>query len=181
TKNLGAWGDAGAIVTSDDAVAVRLRRLRAHGAVAPYVHGEQGRNSRMDALQAAVLLVKSRHLARWQQARARLAARYVTELSGLPVTLPHVPASPAVHAWHAFVVRTPRSDALAASLRDRGVESRVYYPVPLHLQECFRALGEPPMPVAERACREALAIPFFPAMTEAQQAQVVAAVRAFFG
>jgi dTDP-4-amino-4,6-dideoxygalactose transaminase len=180
TKNLGAWGDAGAIVTSDDSVAARARRLRAHGAVSPYVHAEQGRNSRMDALQAAVLLAKSRHLARWQKARARLAARYVAELAGLPLTLPHVPASPAVHAWHAFVVRTPRRDLLAAFLRDRGVESRVYYPVPLHLQECFLALGEPAMPVAEQACREALAIPFFPAMTDAQQAHVVAAIRAFF-
>lgn len=180
TKNLGGWGDAGAIVTSDDAIAAKARRLRAHGSVAPYVHAEQGRNSRMDALQAAVLLAKSRHLARWQQARARLAARYAAELSAVPVTLPHVPAPPAVHAWHAFVVRTPRRDALAAALRDRGVESRVYYPVPLHLQECFRALGEPPLPVAEQACREALAIPFFPAMTDAQQAHVLAAIRAFF-
>ena len=146
TKNLGAWGDGGAVVTSRDDVAARVRRLRAHGAVAPYTHAELGRNSRLDALQAAVLLTKSRHLPGWHAARARLAARYLEALGALPLVLPHAPAAPALHAWHAYVLRTPRRDALAAFLREHGVESRVYYPVPLHRQQCLpgsRGAGAP--------------------------------------
>lgn len=181
TKNLGAWGDGGAVVTSREDVAARVRRLRAHGAVGPYVHAEAGRNSRLDALQAAVLLAKTRHLPAWQAARARLAARYLAELASLPLVLPHAPPPPAVHAWHAFVVRTPRRDALAAFLAERDVEARVYYPVPLHRQACFAALEEPALPVAEEACRAALAIPFFAAMTDEQQAHVVASIGRFFG
>jgi dTDP-4-amino-4,6-dideoxygalactose transaminase len=179
TKNLGAWGDGGAVVTSRDDVAARVRRLRAHGAVAPYTHAELGRNSRLDALQAAVLLTKSRRLPRWHAARARLAARYVEALGGLPLILPGAPASPAVHAWHAYVVRTPRRDALAAFLREHGVESRVYYPVPLHRQPVFQALGEPALPVAEDFCRTALALPIFPVMTDAQQGHVIEQVTRF--
>jgi dTDP-4-amino-4,6-dideoxygalactose transaminase len=179
TKNLGAWGDGGAVVTSRDDVAARVRRLRAHGAVAPYTHAELGRNSRLDALQAAVLLTKSRRLPRWHAARARLAARYVEALGGLPLILPGAPASPAVHAWHAYVVRTPRRDALAAFLREHGVESRVYYPVPLHRQAVFQALGEPALPVAEDICRTALALPIFPVMTDAQQGHVIEQVTRF--
>jgi dTDP-4-amino-4,6-dideoxygalactose transaminase len=179
TKNLGAWGDGGAMVTSRDDVAARLRRLRAHGAVAPYRHAELGRNSRLDALQAAVLLAKTRHLPRWQASRARLASRYATELARLPLVLPHVPPAPAAPAWHAYVVRTPRRDALGAFLRDAGVETRVYYPVPLHRQECFRALEEPALPVTEAICATALALPLFPAMKDEQQGHVLEQVTRF--
>lgn len=180
TKNLGAWGDGGAVVTSDEELAARVRRLRAHGASAPYVHEELGRNSRLDALQAAVLLAKSAHLAAWQSARARLAAGYLERLAPLPLTLPPSPRTPAAPAWHAFVVRTPLRDALATWLRERGVESRVYYPVPLHRQPCFATLHEPALPVAEEACRTALALPIHPAMTDAQHAYVVDQVHGFF-
>jgi dTDP-4-amino-4,6-dideoxygalactose transaminase len=180
TKNLGAWGDGGAVVTSRDDVAARVRLLRAHGATRPYVHEVRGRNSRLDALQAAVLLAKSPQVPRWREARARIAGRYLEELARLPLELPHAPAAPAVHAWHAFVVRTPRRDALAAHLRDAGVETRVYYPVPLHRQPCFAALGEPPLPVAEQACATALALPCFPTMNDAQQALVVEQTARFF-
>jgi len=179
TKNLGAWGDAGAVVTSRDDVAARVRRLRAHGATAPYVHAEPGRNSRMDALQAAVLLAKSRHLPAWSAARAGLAARYLAALAPLPLVLPHAPAAPASPAWHAFVVRSQRRDALAAFLLERGVEARVYYPVPLHRQECFAALEEPALPVTEEACRTALALPLFSTMTEDQQSYVIDQIAAF--
>jgi dTDP-4-amino-4,6-dideoxygalactose transaminase len=179
TKNLGAWGDGGAVVTSRDDVAARVRRLRVHGAVAPYRHAELGRNSRLDALQAAVLLAKSRHLPAWQASRARLASRYAAELARLPLVLPHVPPAPATPAWHAYVVRTPRRDALGAFLRDAGVETRVYYPVPLHRQECFASLGEPALPEVEAICRTALAIPLFPAMTDAQQTHVLEQVKRF--
>ncbi|MGA7123245.1 MAG: DegT/DnrJ/EryC1/StrS family aminotransferase [Polyangiaceae bacterium] len=181
TKNLGAWGDGGAVVTSDEAVAKRLRRLRAHGAVAPYAHAEAGRNSRLDELQAAVLLAKAKHLADWQHARAHAAERYLRELEGLPLALPPVPAAPAVHAWHAFVVRVPRGrDALSAWLHERGVETRVYYPIPLHRQECFRGLSEPDLPYAEQASATALALPMFAALTDEQQTRVIDQIAQFF-
>ena len=157
-----------------------MRRLRVHGAAAPYSHTEPGRNSRLDAVQAAVLLVKARHVPGWQAARARLATRYLAELRACPLTLPHAPERGQAHAWHAFVVRTPRRDELAGWLRERGVETRVYYPVPLHRQPWLAPLEEPPMPVAEEACRTALALPLFSAMTDAQQAHVIECVRGFF-
>ncbi len=206
TKNLGAWGDGGAVITSDLELAARVRRLRAHGATALYTHAELGRNSRLDALQATVLLTKVPHLAAWQQQRERLAARYLEGLAGLPLRLPHVPPAPARHAWHQFVVRTraeerrderreerrderreePREearDALAAFLGERGIEARAYYPVPLHQQRCFVGPGEPApagLPVAEDASRTSLALPFHPALSHEAQDSVVEAVRAFF-
>jgi len=179
-KNLGAWGDAGAVVTSRADAAVRLRSLRSHGTVAPYVHAEQGRNSRLDAVQAAVLLAKAPRLPGWQQARARAASAYRAALHALPLELPADPPPPAVHAWQAFVVRTRRRDALAGWLREHGVETRVYYPVPLHRQPCFAALGEPALPVAEEACRTALALPLSPSLRPEQQAHVIEQVIAFF-
>jgi dTDP-4-amino-4,6-dideoxygalactose transaminase len=172
-KNLGAWGDGGAVVTSRDDVAARVRRLRVHGALEPYVHAELGRNSRLDAIQAAVLLTKTRHLAAWQEARIRIARRYRAELSPLPLTLPIEPHRPAVHAWHAFVVRCDRRDALASALREHGVDTRVYYPVALHRQPCFESLGEPSLPVTEEVCRTALALPVFPLMSQDQQSHVI--------
>jgi dTDP-4-amino-4,6-dideoxygalactose transaminase len=180
TKNLGAWGDAGAVVTSRTEVADRVRRLRSHGAVAPYVHAELGRNSRLDALQAAVLLAKAPALPAWQRARALAASRYRAELGGLPLVLPHAPAPPAIHAWHAFVIRTERRDDLADWLRSNGVETRVYYPVPLHRQRCFLSLDEPALPVAEEACRTALALPLSPSLRPEQQTYVIERIRAFF-
>jgi dTDP-4-amino-4,6-dideoxygalactose transaminase len=180
TKGLGAWGDGGAIVTARSDVAARVRRLRAHGASAPYVHPELGRNSRLDALQATVLLAKAPRLPVWQARRTLAARRYVEELAGLPLTLPVEPAPPAVHAWHAFVVRCDRRDALHAWLRGRDVDTRVYYPVPMHRQGCFAPLQEPPLPEAETTCRTSLALPLFTAMTDDQQTQVIEAVRGFF-
>jgi dTDP-4-amino-4,6-dideoxygalactose transaminase len=180
TKNLGAWGDGGAVVTSRADVAERVRRLRVHGAASPFVHAELGRNSRLDALQAAVLLAKAPHLPAWQQARAHAAARYRAALEGLPVILPADPAPPAVHVWHAFVLRTERRDALAEWLKTQGVETRVYYPVPLHRQPCFAALGEPPLPVAEESCRTAIALPLSPALGPDRQSYVIDRVMAFF-
>jgi dTDP-4-amino-4,6-dideoxygalactose transaminase len=180
TKSLGAWGDGGAVITPSAELAERVRRLRAHGAVAPYLHAERGRNSRLDALQAAVLLVKAPHVAQWQALRTRLASRYLDELRRFPLVLPHAPPSPQVHAWHAFVVRTTRRDDLARWLREQGVETRVYYPVPLHRQPCFAELAEPPLPVAEDACRTALALPIFATMTDEQQSHVVECMARFF-
>jgi dTDP-4-amino-4,6-dideoxygalactose transaminase len=179
TKGLGAWGDAGAVVTPRADVAARLRRLRAHGASEPYVHPELGRNSRLDAVQAAVLLAKTSRVPVWQSRRTRAARRYIVELAGLPLRLPADPAAPAVHAWHAFVVRCERRDALLAWLRARDIESRVYYPIPVHRQGCFASLQEGPLPEADDVCRTALALPIFAAMTDDQQSQVIDAIRAF--
>jgi dTDP-4-amino-4,6-dideoxygalactose transaminase len=180
TKSLGAWGDAGAVVTSRDDIAARVRRLRVHGQVQPYVHGELGRNSRLDALQAAVLLAKTSRLATWQQARARIAGRYRLELERFPLLLPPVPQPPAMHAWHAFVVRSELRDALREWLRKGGVESRVYYPLPLHRQPCFAALGEPSLPAADEVCRTALALPMFATLLEDQQDYVIEQIGEFF-
>jgi dTDP-4-amino-4,6-dideoxygalactose transaminase len=181
TKNLGAWGDGGAVVTSRRDVEAGVMRLRVHGAREPYVHDAVGRNSRLDAIQAAVLLAKRSHLADWQAARMRIASRYAEGLAGLPLQLPADVAPPAVHAWHAYVVASQRRDALAACLREGGIESRVYYPVPLHRQPCFAHLDEPPLPVAERLARTALALPMFSTMSEQQQEAVIERVRRFFG
>jgi dTDP-4-amino-4,6-dideoxygalactose transaminase len=180
TKGLGAWGDGGAVVTPRSDVASRVRRLRVHGASEPYVHPELGRNSRLDALQAVVLLAKTSRLLAWQARRTRAARRYVEELGGLPLVLPVEPVPPAVHAWHAFVVRCDRRDVLQAWLRERNVEARVYYPVPIHRQGCFSSLEEPPLPQAENLCRTSLALPLFAAMTDPQQSQVIEAIRGFF-
>jgi dTDP-4-amino-4,6-dideoxygalactose transaminase len=184
TKNLGGWGDGGAVVTSLDAVADRVRRLRAHGAVSPFMHAELGRNSRLDAVQAAVLLAKAPHLGAWARARERIAARYGRELSRLPLDLPSVPDPPAVHAWNAYVVRVSEGrDALAAWLRERGVETRVYYPAPLHAQPALRALAgarDGELPASAEACRTALALPMFPTLSDDQQARVIEQTRAFF-
>jgi dTDP-4-amino-4,6-dideoxygalactose transaminase len=181
TKPLGAWGDGGAIVTDDDAVAQRLRRLRVHGATSPYIHETIGRNSRLDSIQAAVLWVKSRHLASWQRQRAYRATRYLEAFDGLPVLLPATAPAPALHAWHAFVIRVERDrDKLAAWLACRGVASRVYYPLGLHQQPCFLHLGEPSLPNSEMACQTALAIPISAALTDAEQDIVIEAVQSFF-
>jgi dTDP-4-amino-4,6-dideoxygalactose transaminase len=179
SKNLAAWGDGGAVVTSNGEVAARLRRLRVHGAVAPHIHQEIGCNSRLDEIHAAVLRVKTQYLGGWQAARARLAERYQAELRHLPLTLPASPEPPAAHGWHAFVVRSDRRDALAGYLREHQIDARVYYPKGLHHQSCFATLDVPSLPVAEEICRRALALPIFPSMTEAAQTYVIERVAEF--
>jgi dTDP-4-amino-4,6-dideoxygalactose transaminase len=187
TKNLGGAGDGGMLTTDDDAIAARLRSLRVHGETTKYHHKEVGFNSRLDTLQAAVLRVKLPHLDRWSDARARNAARYrelfadagLLEEVGLPFE-----REGARHIYNQFVVRIRggRRDALVEHLRREGVGTEVYYPVPLHLQDCFRYLGyhEGDFPEAERAARETLALPVYPELTEEQQRYVVDTVRNFF-
>ena len=186
TKNLGAAGDAGMVTTDDDEVAARLRRLRVHGGETEYLHREVGLNSRLDAVQAAVLRVKLPHLDGWSDARAARAARYdqLFARARLPfeLTTPHVRAG-ARHIFHQYVVRVPARlrDALMRHLAGRGVGTKVYYPVPLHLQECFRPLGYAAgsLPEAERAARETLALPLYPELTDEEQRYVVACVEDF--
>lgn len=184
SKNLGAFGDAGAVLTDDVELAGRLRALRVHGASPKYRHALIGGNFRLDALQAAVLRVKLPHLATWIAARRENAARYRELFANARVPaelrLPgHVPD----HVYNQFVIRAPERDRLRTALAQAGVETAVYYPVPLHLQECYRELGYRPgsMPVAERAAEQALALPIYPDLGADRQAYIVQHIAAFYG
>lgn len=183
SKNLGAYGDAGMVVTQDAALRERLLRLRTHGGTRTYFHEEVGYNSRLDALQAAVLLVKLRHLESWSAARRANAAYYTAAFADVPdVVTPYTdPANE--HIFNQYTLRVPRRDALLEHLTARGIGHSVYYPLSLHMQPCFAYLGyrEGAFPESERAAREVLSLPIYPELTAAQRDQVVAAVRAFFG
>jgi dTDP-4-amino-4,6-dideoxygalactose transaminase len=178
SKNLGAAGDGGMVVAKDPALADKVRLLREHGARPKYFHQRVGTNSRLDALQAAILRVKLRHLDKWSEARARNAALYNQLLEGSPAGRPYADAR-ARHIYNQYVVRLPKRDAVKQELADRGVGTEVYYPYPLHLQPCFAALGgkEGDMPHAEAAARETLALPIFPELTEEQIRYVAATLR----
>ena len=187
TKNLGAAGDAGMLTTDDDALAAALRSLRVHGERTKYHHAQIGINSRLDTLQAAVLRVKLPHLDDWSRARSLNAGRY-RELfadAGLleEVSLP-AERQGVRHIYNQFVIRVPaaRRDELREHLRRAGVGTEIYYPVPLHLQECFQYLGHRAgqFPEAERAARETLALPIYPELTPAQQQYVVDSMLGFF-
>lgn len=182
TKNLGACGEGGALVTDDDTLAARARALREHGSTQRYHYDEVGYNYRMDGFQGAVLGVKLRHLPAWTEARRAAAARYTERLAGTPLGLPRE-REHARSAWHLYTVRAPRRDALKDFLAARSIGSAIHYPVPLHLQKCYAELGHRPgdFPEAERACREVLCLPFFPEITEAQQQVVATAVHEFYG
>jgi dTDP-4-amino-4,6-dideoxygalactose transaminase len=182
TKNLGAFGDAGAVTTDDPALARRVRMLRSYGTTRKYVADVRGYNSRLDELQAAVLRVKLRRLDAWNARRAQIAAIYRARLAGSDVVLPFVPdwAQP---CWHLFVIRTSRRDALRAHLTACGVETLVHYPVPPHLQGAYRRMRLPAggLPVSEQLHREVVSLPMGPHLSDAQVQQVVDAVRAFSG
>lgn len=182
TKNLGGAGDGGMIVTNDDGIAQHLRSLRDHGAKRRYFHDEVGLNSRLGALQAAVLLAKLPHLQRWNEERRRIADRYRERLAGLPIT-PPVEAEGNYHIYHQFMIRVPgKRDELKAYLNQEGIYAEIFYPVPLHLQECFRHLGyrTGDFPQAERAAAEILGLPIYPELGEERFEYVCAKVRAFF-
>jgi dTDP-4-amino-4,6-dideoxygalactose transaminase len=189
SKNLGAIGDAGMAVTNDDAVGERLRLLRNHGAKPKYYHKLVGGNFRLDTIQAAVLQVKLAHLAKWTAARREHAAHYrrlfkdrrLTDRVGLPEAPPD-DADHVKHIYNQFVIRVARREALRQFLTTRGIGTEVYYPVPFHMQECFRDLGyrEGDFPEAERAARETLALPIYPELSSDQQAYVVDTVVEFF-
>ena len=195
TKNLGGAGDGGLITTGDAARAAKLAALRNHGMEPKYYHKILGGNFRLDALQAVVLHVKLRHLDAWTAARRHNAARYgklfgAAGLAPQPVTLPTTPCAAAgqadgegchCHVFNQYIVRVPRRDALRAFLTERGIGSEVYYPVPLHLQECFRHLGyhAGDFPESERAAAETLALPIYPELSDAQAECVVATIGEF--
>jgi dTDP-4-amino-4,6-dideoxygalactose transaminase len=175
TKNLGAFGDAGAICTSDDALAETCRLLRVHGSGHQYHHKMVGGMFRLAAIQAAVLSVKLKYLDSWHEARRRNAAMYDQLLAGSAVVTPPIEQGN-YSIYNQYIVRVPNRDAVRARLADRGIGSAVYYPLGLHQQECFAHLGCPEgsLPQTERACREVLALPIYPELKEEQIRYVAA-------
>jgi dTDP-4-amino-4,6-dideoxygalactose transaminase len=182
SKNLGAWGDGGMIVTQDPALDSRLRKLRTHGGAKEYDHEEVGFNSRLDTIQAAILLTKISHLAEWNAARRSRAACYTAGLGKIAgVKAPSVdPLNE--HAFHQYTIRAERRDELQAHLKTREIGSKVYYPKPLHQQSCFNYLRYAPgrFPEAERASREVLSLPVYPELSDAACQQVIDAIAEFY-
>jgi dTDP-4-amino-4,6-dideoxygalactose transaminase len=201
TKNLSAYGDAGLVTTRDPEMAAHMRRLRNHGSPRRYVHEELGWNSRLDAIQAALLRVKLKYVEGWNEARRQRAAGYdrLFAESGLassqsainnqqstipddfPIHLPHT-AAPAHHVFHQYVVRAYRREELREFLAARKIGTEIYYPIPLHLQPCFVYLGyrEGDFPEAERAAKEVLALPMFAELNEDEQRWVVESIADFY-
>jgi dTDP-4-amino-4,6-dideoxygalactose transaminase len=190
TKNLSAYGDAGLVTTTDPELAAHMRRLRNHGSPRRYLHDELGWNSRLDAMQAAILRVKLPHLETWNERRRAHAATYdrLFTQSGLTAATADAPvrilgtSPPAHHVFHQYVIRAQRRDPLRAFLNARNMGSEIYYPLPLHLQPAFAYLGyrEGDLPESERAAKEVLALPMFPELTEAEQQWVVESIAEFY-
>ena len=181
-KNLGAFGEGGALVTNNPEFAKRARSLREHGSTVRYYHDEVGFNYRMEGFQGAVLGVKLKHLEKWTRERQRVARRYTELLAGTPLQLPREAAG-AESVWHLYVVRHPRRDELKKHLDENKVGCALHYPVPLHLQKCYASLGHKAgdFPAAEKAARECLSLPIFPELTDAQIQRVADVVKGFFG
>lgn len=181
-KNLGAAGEAGAVVTDDDAAAERIRSLRNHAQRDRYEHTELGFNYRMEGIQGLVLFHKLRHLDAWTAERRRIAARYRAGLAGLPLALPTA-RDEASHVWHLFVPRTPDRDRLRAHLAQGGVQTGLHYPIPLNRQPCLAPYVDDPdaFPQADRWAREGLSLPIYVGMGDAAVDRVIAAIRSFFG
>ncbi|HEY1937511.1 MAG TPA: DegT/DnrJ/EryC1/StrS family aminotransferase [Candidatus Angelobacter sp.] len=192
TKNLSAFGDAGAVTTNDPALAERMRSLRNHGGKQRYYHDEVGANSRLDSIQAAVLRVKMQYLPKWNDARRERAQTYGRLLAGAGLTKTGADStapvvilkilSAAHHIYHQYVVRVRDRDKLRIFLSERGVGSEIYYPIPLHLQKCFAYLGYAPgdLPESERAALDVLALPIFPELQEDEQRHVVQSIADFY-
>ena len=178
TKNLGAIGDGGAVVTGDNALGAKLRLLREYGWAERYVSHTEGWNSRLDELQAAILRVKLRYLDADNTSRRRIAARYGAELANTGLALP-VTREGSEHVYHLYVVRSDRRDALNAHLQARGIAAGIHYPVPIHLQPAYRRTPPLSLPVTERAAREVLSLPIYPELSDADVATVIASVRDF--
>lgn len=184
SKNLGAFGDAGMCVTANPAIAAKIRALRMHGSERKYYHDLVGFNSRLDALQAAILRVKLPYLDGWSQGRQRNAGLYrqLFAEERVPVILPSPKDYQTRHIYNQFVIRAERRDALQQHLKEAGIGSEIYYPLPIHLQRCFADLGYRPgdMPVSELLARDSLALPIYPELTADQIAYVVRTIGAFY-
>jgi dTDP-4-amino-4,6-dideoxygalactose transaminase len=180
-KNLGAFGEGGALVTNSADFAKRARSLREHGSTVRYYHDEVGFNYRMEGIQGAVLGIKLKHLAKWTSERQHVAKRYTELLKDTPLQLPSQPEG-YESVWHLYVVRHAKRDALKAHLEANGVGCALHYPLPLHLQKCYAQLGykQGTFPNAEKAASQCLSLPIFPELTEAQILRVVEVIKAFF-
>ena len=178
SKNLGGYGDGGMVVTDSEPLAVRLRSLRSHGTVRKYFSEEQGWNSRLDELQAAILRVKLRHLDEWMEARRKKANRYDAQLKDSPGIMIPFAAPWGNHVYHQYTIRTPRRDRVKNFLASCGISSAVYYPTPIHLQPIYKPLGyhAGDFPETERASAEVLSIPIYPELKDAQQDRIVEAL-----
>jgi dTDP-4-amino-4,6-dideoxygalactose transaminase len=178
-KNLGAYGDAGAVLTESAEVANSIRLLREHGSATKYEHVALGFNSRLDSLQAAVLRVKLRRLAEWNERRRRAAALYHELLADIDELILPRQADGNDHVWHLYVIRVPQRDAVFSLLQELGIQAGIHYPVPVHLQSAFRYLGYRPgdFPVAEAAAASMISLPLHPHLTPGQQHRVAEAVR----
>ena len=182
SKNLGAFGDAGMIVTNDEKLAQKIKSLRVHGSSARYIHSEIGTNSRLDNLQAAILRIKLKYLDGWLEKRRGNAKFYAEKFGGLPIICPYVPSCN-THTYHQYTLRVKTDrESLMKSISEEGIETRTYYPIPLHLQECYRSLGykKGEMIESEKASSEAFSIPVSPEMTREEQDHVVNAIKKFF-
>ena len=186
TKNLGCYGDGGMVAIADDEeLAARIRRLRVHGAGTTYFHDEVGINSRLDALQAAILRVRLRHLEGWNEERRIVAGRYMMlfgEKGLLDFVTPPAELPGGRHVYHQYVVRAKHRDELMKYLAERGITTRVYYPLPLHLQHCFANLGykKGDFPVAEALADDVLALPMFPELLPEEQERIVSEIAGFY-
>jgi dTDP-4-amino-4,6-dideoxygalactose transaminase len=181
TKNLGAYGDAGMVVTNSAELAARVRTLRNHGQSAKYLSSEPGWNSRLDEIQAAILRVKLRHLSNWQRARRSHAAEYNRLLSQIPGVMPPFAPEGFEHVYHQYIIRIEQRDALQKFLNERKIGSTVYYPYPLHLQPLYASLGHQAgdFPHAERAAQEVLSLPMYPELRKEQIARVAENINTF--
>jgi len=179
SKNLGAWGDGGAVTTSSELLADRVRLLRSHGERPRYHHTVIGTTARLDAIQAAVLRVKLPLLDRWNDDRRRLAARLTENLADVPVSQPIAPDLGEDHVFHQYVVTTRLRDALRAHLDRCGIQTGIHYPIPIHRSLAYRAAGQPRLPVTEGLAEQICSLPMYPSMTEDVLERVVEAMRAF--
>lgn len=181
SKNLGGFGDGGMVVTNDPELAETVRMLRAHGSKPKYYHSIIGGNFRLDALQAAILQVKLPHLDSWTERRRRNAALYDELLAELPIMIPHIEQHN-FSIYNQYVICVEERDRLRSFLKDKGVGTEIYYPLPLHMQKCYEHLGyrQGGFPEAEKAAADSLAIPIYPELTDEQQRYVVSQIRAFF-
>ncbi len=181
-KNLGAYGEAGGILTNDDALAIKLRQLRDHGQSEKYKHRFWGHNYRMDGIQGAVLGVKLKYLNEWTLRRREIAARYKKELDGIPDLVIPFESPKAFHVYHQFVLRTKRRSEFQDYLTKKSIANAMHYPIPIHLQEAYRYLGYQTgdFPVSELCAKEVISIPAHPEMTQDQIDYVISTIREFF-
>jgi dTDP-4-amino-4,6-dideoxygalactose transaminase len=183
TKNLGGYGDSGLVVTNNNELAEKIKKLRVHGSTKKYYHAYIGYNSRLDEIQAAILKVKLKYIDKWNQERIEKAKLYNQKLKDLPVTLPKIyNEDHKKHVFHLYTILTPKRDELKKYLEQKGIPTGVYYPLPLHLQEAYKELGykQGDMPNAEKACEMALSLPLYPELKKEHIDYIANTVREFF-